>query len=220
MSSTKRAGAKVAEAKRAVTRAATKKATTAKAGEAPIVSFAGPGAWADWLASNHASSGGVWLKLAKKASGVASVTYAEALEVALAWGWIDGQKKSHDDAAWLQKFTPRGAKSIWSKINREKALSLITAGKMKPAGLAEVERAQRDGRWEAAYDSPRSAAVPEDLAAALAGNARAAAFFATLNAANRYAMLFRLQTAKKAETRARHIKRFVEMLARHEKLHP
>ena len=210
MSAAKKGGAKSAGAKK----------ETATAGEAPIISFADQPTWADWLAVNHASSRGAWLKLAKKASGVASVTYAEALEVALAWGWIDGQKRSHDDGAWLQKFTPRGPKSIWSKINREKALALIAAGEMKPAGLAEVERAQRDGRWEAAYDSPRGAAVPEDLAAALAGNARAAAFFATLNAANRYAILFRIQTAKKAETRARHIARFVEMLARHEKLHP
>jgi uncharacterized protein YdeI (YjbR/CyaY-like superfamily) len=201
----------------------TKKKTAAKAaptGELPIIAFAGPQAWADWLASHHASSRGVWLKLAKKDSGVASVTYPEALEVALAWGWIDGQKRSHDASAWLQKFTPRGPKSIWSKVNREKALALIAAGKMQPSGREQVERAQRDGRWEAAYDSPSRATVPEDLAAALAANPRAAAFFATLNAANRYAVLFRIQTVKKAETRARRIAQFIEMLARHEKLHP
>ncbi|QRO02548.1 YdeI/OmpD-associated family protein [Archangium violaceum] len=184
------------------------------------MSFAKRGEWSVWLASNHTSSRGVWLKLAKKASGVASVTYAEAVEVGLAWGWIDGQRRSHDDTAFLQKFTPRGPRSIWSKINREKALALIAAGEMKPAGLAEVERAKRDGRWDAAYDSPSRASVPEDLAAALAANPRAAEFFATLNATNRYAVLFRLQTVKKAETRARRIALYVEMLARHEKLHP
>ncbi|TKD11899.1 YdeI/OmpD-associated family protein [Polyangium fumosum] len=199
------------------------KKTTAKAtpvGEAPIVAFEHPRAWSTWLASNHASSRGVWLKLAKKASGVASVTYPEALEVALVWGWIDGQKKSFDEGAWLQKFTPRGPKSIWSKINREKALALIASGQMQPSGLAEVARAKRDGRWDQAYDSPSRATVPPDLSDALAKNPRAAAFFATLNATNRYAVLFRIQTAKKAETRQKRITQFVEMLAKHEKLHP
>ncbi|WP_420854439.1 YdeI/OmpD-associated family protein [Sorangium cellulosum] len=185
-----------------------------------MVAFAQPRVWADWLASNHASSRGVWLKLAKKASGVASVTYAEALEVALAWGWIDGQKRPLDDAFWLQKFTPRGPKSVWSKINRDKALALIAAGEMKPSGLEQVERAQRDGRWDAAYDSQSRATVPDDLSAALAANPRAAAFFAALDAANRYAVLFRVHTAKKPETRQKRITLFVEMLARHEKLHP
>ncbi|WP_375768196.1 YdeI/OmpD-associated family protein [Archangium gephyra] len=210
-------------AKKATVKKATVKKTTAKkapAEELPIIAFARPRDWGDWLASHHASSRGVWLKLAKKASGIASVTYAEALEVALAWGWIDGQKNSHDDTAWLQKFTPRGPKSIWSKINRDKALALIAAGEMKPPGLEQVERAKQDGRWEAAYDSPSRAAVPEDLSAALATNPRAAAFFSTLDSANRYAVLFRVHTAKKAETRARRIAQFVEMLARHEKLHP
>jgi uncharacterized protein YdeI (YjbR/CyaY-like superfamily) len=225
--STKKAPVKKAPLKKDLT---AKKAPAAKQGaavtkgaaaaDAPIVSFAQPRAWATWLESNHASSRGVWLKLAKKASGIASVTYQEALEVALAWGWIDGQKRSHDDSAWLQKFTPRGPRSIWSKINREKALALIAAGEMKPPGLEQVERARRDGRWEAAYDSPSRATVPDDLAAALAANARAAAFFATLNSANRYAILFRLQNSKKPETRARNIARFVEMLERNEKLHP
>jgi uncharacterized protein YdeI (YjbR/CyaY-like superfamily) len=215
MSSTKKAATK-----KAATKTKPPKTKTAPAGEIPIVSFAQPRAWATWLASNHASSRGVWLKLAKKASGIESINYAQALEVALAWGWIDGQKRSHDDTAWLQKFTPRGPKSIWSKINREKALALIASGEMKPPGLEQVERAKRDGRWEAAYDSPSRATVPEDLSAALAANARAAAFFATLDSANRYAVLWRIQTVKKAETRARRISQFVEMLARHEKLHP
>ncbi|MBN1206391.1 MAG: YdeI/OmpD-associated family protein [Myxococcaceae bacterium] len=188
--------------------------------EPPILSFAQPRAWANWLASHHPSSRGVWLKFAKKGSGIASISYPEALEQALAWGWIDGQKKSLDDTSWLQKFTPRGPRSIWSWINREKALALIAAGKMKPAGLAEVERAKQDGRWEVAYAPQSRAAVPDDLSAALAANARAAGFFATLDSKNRYAVLFRIHQAKKAETRARRIAQFVEMLARNEKLYP
>lgn len=195
------------------------KKKTTPAAELPILSFATPRAFSKWLAGHHASRG-IWLRLAKKASGVASVTYPEAVEVALSWGWIDGQKQRGDEASWLQKFTPRGAKSVWSKINREKALKLIEAGTMQPAGLAEVERAKADGRWDVAYDSPSRATVPEDLEAALAKNKRAAAFFKTLNAANRYAVLWRVQTAKKAETREKRIATLVAMLARGEKLHP
>lgn len=219
MSPTKKAAAK----KAAKTPAPKTKAPATKAApaeEAPIIPFAKPRDWADWLTRNHASSRGLWVKLAKKDSGIESITYAQALEVALAWGWIDGLKRSFDDTAWIQKFTPRGPKSIWSKINRDKALALIEAGEMKPPGLEQVERAKQDGRWEAAYDSQSRATVPEDLTAALATNPRAAAFFATLNSANRYAVLFRIHTAKKAETRARRIAQFVEMLARNEKLHP
>lgn len=198
----------------------TKKAVVkTPAKELPIVPFESQRAWETWLSANHASSRGVWLKLAKKSAGVPSVTYPEALDVALAWGWIDGQKGSFDDAWWLQKFTPRGAKSVWSKVNREKVQALVDAGKMQPSGLAVVESAKQDGRWEAAYDSQSKATVPEDLATALAANPRAAAFFATLNAANRYAILWRVHTAKKAETRARRIEGFVEMLAKHESLH-
>ncbi|WP_164018161.1 YdeI/OmpD-associated family protein [Pyxidicoccus trucidator] len=206
----------------ATKKAPEKKAVVKKAPakELPIVPFESQRAWETWLAANHASSRGVWLKLAKKSTGVASVTYPEALDVALAWGWIDGQKGSFDDAWWLQKFTPRGAKSVWSKVNREKVQALVDAGKMQPSGLAVVESAKQDGRWEAAYDSQSKATVPEDLATALAANARASAYFATLNAANRYAILWRVHTAKKAETRARRIADFVEMLARNEKLHP
>ena len=184
------------------------------------LAFADVRAFDAWLKKNHASSTGLWLKLAKKAAGVPSVSYAEAVEVALCWGWIDGQKQSHDDRFWLQRFCPRGKKSLWSKINREKATKLIAAGKMRPAGLAEIERAKTDGRWDAAYDSPSGSTVPEDFARALADNARAAKFFATIDATNRYAMLWRVQTAKKAETRARHIEKFVGMLARGELLHP
>jgi uncharacterized protein YdeI (YjbR/CyaY-like superfamily) len=194
----------------------------------PVISFASAEAWSEWLAANHAASPGVWLKLPKKSSKKSSVngpeatspTYSEAVDVAVCWGWIDGQKQKHDGDAWLQKFTPRGARSLWSSLNRDRVQALMRAGRMKPAGLAEVERAKRDGRWRAAYAPPSRAAVPEDLAAALAANARAAAFFSTLNAANRYAILFRIETAKKPETRAARIARFVAMLARHEQLHP
>jgi len=187
--------------------------------ELPIVSFANARAWSKWLATNHASSRGVWLKIAKKGATSASITYVEAVEVALAWGWIDGQKGKLDEAWWIQRFTRRGPKSIWSKVNREKAVALIETGNMKPPGLAEVERAKRDGRWEAAYESQSRATVPPDLAKALAANPRAARFFETLESHNRYAVLFRIHTAKKAETRAMRIEKFVAMLAKHEKVH-
>jgi uncharacterized protein YdeI (YjbR/CyaY-like superfamily) len=186
----------------------------------PILSFADARAWSKWLASNQGSSRGVWLKIAKKGSKSSSVNYADALEVALTWGWIDGQKGKLDAAWWLQRFTPRGPKSIWSKVNRERAAALLEAGNMKPSGLAEVERAKRDGRWEAAYDSQSRAKVPSDLAEALAANPRAAQFFEALESYNRYAVLFRIHTAKKPETRAVRIEKFIAMLSRHEKLHP
>jgi uncharacterized protein YdeI (YjbR/CyaY-like superfamily) len=176
--------------------------------------------WAEWLAVHCATSSGVWLRLAKRGADQRSVSYTEALEVALCYGWIDGQKKGESEDHWLQRFTPRSAKSIWSKINRQKALKLIQEGRMETAGLEEVERAKSDGRWEAAYDSSSTAAVPPDLQAALDANKRAKSFFATLDAGNRYAVLFRLQTAKKAETRTKRLQQFVEMLSRHEKLHP
>jgi uncharacterized protein YdeI (YjbR/CyaY-like superfamily) len=160
------------------------------------------------------------LQLAKKNAGVESVSYDEAIEVALCFGWIDGQKKACSDQYWLQKFTPRSMKSVWSKINKEKALALIKAGKMRPAGLREIERAKLDGRWAAAYDSSGSSSVPSDFQAALDGNTRAKEFFETLDRRNRYAVLFRIQTAKNAETRAKKIAQFVQMLERHEKVHP
>jgi uncharacterized protein YdeI (YjbR/CyaY-like superfamily) len=176
--------------------------------------------WAAWLEKNHKKSPGLWLRHAKKGSDLRSVTYQEALEVALCYGWIDGQKKPESDQAWLQKFVPRSAKSIWSKINREKAQVLIASGQMKSAGLEAIENAKQNGRWEAAYDSPSGATVPEDLQAALDANPEAAAFFKTLNRANSYAILWRIQTAKKPETRARRIEQFVGMLERKEKIHP
>ncbi|MGA2131898.1 MAG: YdeI/OmpD-associated family protein [Bryobacteraceae bacterium] len=185
----------------------------------PVV-FAKPNDWLKWLKKNHAASEGIWLRLAKKGSAIQSITYAEALEAALCYGWIDAQKKPESTEAWLQRFTPRRPRSIWSKRNRNIALSLIAAERMQPAGLAQIERAKKDGRWEAAYDSPATATVPEDFAAALAQNPRAKAFFATLDSANRYAVLFRIQTVKRTETRERRIRQFVEMLSRHEKIHP
>ena len=176
--------------------------------------------WATWLKDNHKISPGVWLQLAKKDAGVQSVSYDEAIEVALCFGWIDGQKKAHSEQYWLQKFTPRSIKSVWSKINEEKALALIKAGKMKPAGLKEIERAKLDGRWNAAYDSASKSSVPSDFQLTLDSNPRAKNFFGTLDSRNRYAVLFRIQTAKNAETRAKKISQFVQMLERHEKVHP
>ena len=187
--------------------------------EKPVLFFSGKRAWLTWLARNHAKSSGVLLRFAKKASGVKSITYDQALDVALRYGWIDGQSKSDGAEYWLQKFTPRGKRSIWSKRNREKALALIESGQMRRAGLAEVERAKKDGRWEAAYDSPSRATVPNDLEAALSENVAARAFFNTLDSRNRYAILFRIHTAKKPETRAKRIREFVAMLARNEKVH-
>ena len=196
--------------------------TTSKVAKAELErrAFASQHAWERWLRTHHRASPGVWVLLAKTASATASVTYAEAVEVALCYGWIDGQKRSHSAEAWLQKFTPRGKKSIWSKINRAKALALVKTGRMQPAGLEEMTRAKQDGRWEQAYDSPGTATVPADLQAALNASARAKSFFAALDSANRYAVLWRVQTAKKAETRAKRIAQFVAMLERGEKLHP
>ncbi|MBI5953814.1 MAG: YdeI/OmpD-associated family protein [Chloroflexi bacterium] len=187
--------------------------------ELPILPFASQSKWADWLAKQHDKSAGVWLKLAKKASSIPSVTYTEALDIALCYGWIDGQKKSFDEKYFLQKFTPRRPKSIWSKINVEKAERLIASGQMKPAGLKAIEAAKADGRWAQAYASQKNMSVPEDFQSALDRNKKAKAFFETLNSANRYSFLFRIETAKKAETRARRIQQFVEMLEKNEKFH-
>ncbi len=192
----------------------------ARAKKLPVRSFTTARAWSQWLATHHASSRGVWLKIAKKGMDSASVTYAEALDAALGWGWIDGQKGTFNEVWWLQRFTPRTAKSPWSKINCAKAEALIAAGTMGVPGLAEVERAKRDGRWERAYDGARSSSIPADLAAAFAQDARARAFFETLDRANRYAILYRVQTAKKPATRAERITRFVALYARHETIHP
>jgi uncharacterized protein YdeI (YjbR/CyaY-like superfamily) len=186
----------------------------------PVLGFADAAALESWLAQQHASSPGVWLKIAKKGSGATGVSYQEALEVALCYGWIDGQKGALDDEYWLQRFTPRKPGSRWSKINTERAAELIAAGRMRPAGMREVELAREDGRWDAAYAGQRSIAVPEDLERELAGNEAARAFFATLSGANRYAILYRIADAKRAETRARRIAKYVAMLAAHETIHP
>jgi uncharacterized protein YdeI (YjbR/CyaY-like superfamily) len=186
----------------------------------PILPFASPREWEAWLDEHHRTSKGLWLKIAKKGSGIDSLDYAEALDVALCHGWIDGQKAPFDDTYWLQRFTPRGPRSKWSKVNVDKALALIESGRMKPAGLAAIEQAQGDGRWEQAYDSQSKATVPEDLQRELDRNPEAAEFFATLNSVNRYAVLYRIHEAKKPETRARRIEKFVAMLERREKLHP
>lgn len=185
----------------------------------PILPFETLQAWAEWLEMQPATTPGVWLKLAKAESKISSITYAEALDVALCYGWIDSQKKGFDEQFWLQKFTPRRAASIWSKVNCEKAEALIAAGVMKPSGLREVELAKQDGRWERAYTSQSNSVIPADFQAALDQSPAAQAFFVKLNSANRYAFLFRIQTAKKAETRAERIKKFVAMLERGEALH-
>ena len=185
-----------------------------------IVSFDTADAFEAWLTDRHADCAGVWLRLRKTGHGIVALTYGQAVEVALCFGWIDGQKKPFDDEWWLQRFTPRKRTSTWSKINRDRATALLEQGRMRPAGHAEVERARADGRWDAAYDGARTAQVPDDLAAALAANPAAAAFFVTLDGANRYAVLYRIQDAKKAETRARRIEKYVAMLARGEKIHP
>lgn len=185
----------------------------------PIELFPDATSFATWLREHHASSPGLWLQLAKKAGALRSLSYAEAVEVALCWGWIDGQKQTHDATSWLQRFTRRGRKSLWSAINRDRALALIADRRMQAPGLAEVERAQADGRWQAAYAPASRAEPPEDFKQALAADPQAAAGFAALDAANRYAMLFRLQNAKKPETRARNLAKFIAMLRCGEKLH-
>jgi uncharacterized protein YdeI (YjbR/CyaY-like superfamily) len=184
-----------------------------------VQSFASRAAWRSWLAAHHAVSPGLWLKIAKKEAGVDSVTYSEALDVALCFGWIDGQKDKLDAAHWLQRFTPRRPRSRWSRINRERVEKLLAAGEMAPAGQLAVEAAKSDGRWDAAYEGQRTAAVPEDLQRELDANREAREFFATLDSVNRYAILYRLHDAKKPETRARRLAKFVAMLAAGERIH-
>jgi uncharacterized protein YdeI (YjbR/CyaY-like superfamily) len=186
---------------------------------APARLFKDQKSWAAWLSRNHSKSSGIWLRLAKKDSGLNSISYQEALEEALCYGWIDGQKRPENARTWLQRFVPRSEKSIWSKINCGKALALIKCGRMQAAGLQAIERAKSNGRWDAAYDSPSRATVPEDFQLALNANLRATEFFNTLDRANRYAILFRIQNAKKAETRERKIREFITMLESHEKIH-
>jgi uncharacterized protein YdeI (YjbR/CyaY-like superfamily) len=186
----------------------------------PTLQFTSVEDWENWLEAQPADSPGLWLKIAKKGCGTPGIDYPTALESALCFGWIDGQKRPLDESYWLQRFTPRKPRSRWSKINRDRATALIESGRMRPAGLSEVERARQDGRWDAAYESQSAAAVPEDLQAALDADPRAAEFFATLDSANRYAVLYRVHEAKRASTRAARIEKFVAMLHAHETVHP
>jgi uncharacterized protein YdeI (YjbR/CyaY-like superfamily) len=207
-------------------------------GGLPVLEFKSDRHWEAWLAGNHAGSKGLWVRLSRKArtgpakpagdagraaakpEKIAPLTYDQAVLTALCHGWIDGQKAAGDASAWLQKFTPRGHRSVWSKLNRERVAALSEAGRMRPAGVAAVERAKKGGQWEAAYDTPKTATVSPEFQAELDKSKAAAAFFATLNSANRYAILWRIQTAKKPETKTLRIKTFIAMLKRKETLHP
>jgi uncharacterized protein YdeI (YjbR/CyaY-like superfamily) len=184
-----------------------------------ILQFEDRAAWQRWLEAHHGASTGAWLRLARKRSAIATVTHAEALEEALRFGWIDAQKAPHDDTFWLQRFVPRTPRSKWSQINRQKATELIEQGRMTPAGLAQVEAAQRDGRWENAYASPRGATVPEDFQRALDENPAAKGFFATLGSTHRYSFLYRIEDAKRPQTRERRIREYVAMLAEGRTIH-
>jgi uncharacterized protein YdeI (YjbR/CyaY-like superfamily) len=187
--------------------------------ELPVLTFASKDEFAAWMAEHHASADGLWIKVAKKGSGVPSVNTPEALDIALCHGWIDGQRKSLDETHFLQKYTPRRARSRWSKVNVAKVQALIERGEMQPAGYAEIERAKADGRWDAAYDPPSRIQVPPDLQAELDADPAAAAFFASLDSQSRYAILYRLHDAKRPETRARRLEQFVAMLKRSERIH-
>jgi uncharacterized protein YdeI (YjbR/CyaY-like superfamily) len=186
----------------------------------PKIPFASPAEWEQWLEDNHAVSEGVWIKMAKKDAGIDSVRYPEVLESALCFGWIDARREALDERYFLQRFTPRRPRSRWSRINREKAERLIADARMRPAGLAEVQRARADGRWEAAYEGQKGSTVPDDLQRELDARPRAKAFFAELNSQNRYAIVYRLHDAKKPETRARRLAKFVAMLEAGERIHP
>ena len=186
----------------------------------PVRLFKTQTAWEAWLLKHSTSSPGLWLRIAKKAADLKSIDYQEALEIALCHGWIDGLRSRFDDEAFVQRFTPRTPRSMWSKINRDKVQGLIEQGRMHPTGLAAIERAKQNGQWDAAYDSHRTAELPADLEKALARNPKAKAFFATLSSQNRYAILFRLHGAKRAETRQRRLDQFVAMLEKKEKLYP
>lgn len=187
--------------------------------EEPTRTFRTRKEFASWLEKNHARSTGIWARIARKGGGLRSMTYQEGLEVALCYGWIDALKRPENETAWLQRFVPRRPKSLWSRINREKALALVESGQMRPAGHAEIERAQQDGRWDAAYDSPSRATVPAELEAELAKRPRARKFFESLDRINRYAVTWRIQTATNPETRARRVEKLVDMLEKGETIH-
>ncbi len=186
----------------------------------PIISFETQQDWERWLAERHTNTEGIWLKIAKKETGTPSVSYSEALESALCYGWIDGQKATFDDKYWLQKFTPRRTKSIWSKVNCDKATALMAEGRMQPAGIRQLELAKADGRWDQAYESQSKITIPADFQSELDKNQKAKDFFSTLDSINRYAILFRIQTAKKPETRSARIQKFIEMLSKNQRIHP
>lgn len=194
-------------------------ATKKNGKEMQVVSFASSEEWRKWIAEHHAKSNGVWLRLFKKDSGEKTVTYAEALEEALCYGWIDGQANKYDSTSYIQKFTPRRPKSIWSKRNTEKAERLIQEGKMQQAGMHQVELAKADGRWQQAYDSSKNMKVPEDFLQQLSTNEKAKTFFDGLNKANQYAISWRLQTAKKPETREKRLKEILQMMSEGKKFH-
>jgi uncharacterized protein YdeI (YjbR/CyaY-like superfamily) len=184
-----------------------------------VIAFESDADWEAWLEEHHATADGVWVKIAKKGTGIPTVAYPEVLDTALCFGWIDGQRKALDDQYFLQRFTPRRARSRWSQVNRDKVEALTKAGRMRPPGIAEVERAKADGRWDAAYASVRTMEVPADLQRELDARPQAAAFFATLNSQNRYSILYRLHDAKRPETRARRLEKFVAMLEAGETLY-
>ena len=186
----------------------------------PIIAFKSQEAFEVWLGSRPTGGGGLWLKIAKKSSGIASVSRDEAVDAALCHGWIDGQLDSFDDRYWLIRFTPRQSTSIWSEKNRARALELVALGRMRPAGLSEVERARKDGRWDKAYAGQGTAQVPDDLMRALSKSKKAKAFFETLDSKNRYAILYRVHNAKKVETRSARIEKFVAMLLQGETIYP
>lgn len=185
----------------------------------PVLTFSKPGQWEQWLAKNHEQTEGVWIRFFKKGSATQGITYAQALDEALCYGWIDGQAKKYDEQSWIQKFTPRRQGSVWSKRNIEHVERLTKAGKMKPAGLKQIEAARADGRWKKAYDSPANMATPADLLKALEKNKKAKAFFESLNKTNKYAINWRLQTAKKPETREKRMEKILDMLTKGEKFH-
>jgi uncharacterized protein YdeI (YjbR/CyaY-like superfamily) len=185
----------------------------------PVLEFEDRRAWEHWLEAEHHASDGVWLKIARKGSSATTVSYAEALEEALRYGWIDAQTAAHDESFWLKRFTPRGPRSKWSAINRNKATALIEQDRMTPAGLAVVEAAKQDGRWDAAYASPRTATIPDDFQRALDENPAANDFFASLGSTHRYSFLYRIADAKRPETRARRIREYVAMLTQGRTIH-
>ena len=187
--------------------------------ELPVLFFASITDWEAWLEIHHVDTPGIWLKIAKKETGIASVSYAEALEIALCFGWIDGQKAKFDEQYWLQKFTPRRKGSAWSRVNQEKVVNLSAQGRMREAGLREIERAKANGQWETAYESQRRITIPDDFAALLAENPEAKTFFEQLDSANRYAVLYRVTTAKKPQTRVDRMQKLIAMLNNHEKIH-